>query len=231
MIKKTLFQIARSPISRHFIGFAFAKLSFLMLFTKLINTPDLMVFHHPVKHWQHHLLIVPKTAVPAFTSLNIAHNPAHQKLLLGIVQAAQQAAHLEALPHYALLVNGGTYQDVPQMHFHLAAGPDKHGKNPSSDALTSLPDTKQLFIESSTVQAYQLPSNSTDFHIAIMGKEPYPVRPDMPSVPDENKTFLIHVFELAHQLIQQLKPPGYTLFMHGGQGQGVFAIQIRGIID
>ena len=231
MLKRTLFQIARSPVSRHFIGFAFAKLSFLMPFTKLIDTPDLMVFHHPVKHWQHHLLLVPKTAVPTFTSLNIAHNPVHQKLLLAIVQAAQQAAHLEALPDYALLVNGGTYQDVPQMHFHLAAGPNKHGKNPSKDTLNSLPDTKQLIVESNTAQAYQLPSSSPDLHIAIIGKEPCPALLDMTSATDENKTFLIHVFELAQQLIQQLEPTGYTVLAHGRFAQRAFAVQIRGITD
>ena len=200
-----------------------------MPFRKVINTPKLIVFHHPVKHWQHHLLIVPKTAVPSFSTLAIAHYPTHQSLLLAIIQATQQAATLEGLSYFTLLVNGGIYQDVPQLHFHLATGHDPYGKNLNTQVLTQLPNNKQLLIETRTIQAYQLSKSDIHLHLAIISNKPHPTIADIALTAPENQKILIKMFALAQQLIAQFRPIGYTILTHGGYAQQTFTLQVRGI--
>ena len=228
MLKKTLFQIARSQVSGYFIGFAFARLSFLMPFRKVINSPDLVAFHHPVKFWEHHLLIVPKKAIPSLAAFTIANNPPHQNILLSIVQAAKHAVKMEGLSDYALVVNGGTYQDVPQIHFHLASGNDRQGINLSQRVLSHMPQDKNLIVESSDVIAYRLPGSNASLHIVLVGKRiPKSISEVDFELPESRET-LIHIFELAQKLIEQFRPTGYSLLTHGGYDQEAFAFQIVG---
>ena len=118
MIKRLLFQIARSPVASSFIGFAFAHLSWLMPVKRIMENERVIVFEHPKPFWETHWLAVPKQRVPSIMACE-AETLHH---LLPMIQTA--ARELESP---VMLVNAGAYQDVPQLHFHLTSGLDKHG--------------------------------------------------------------------------------------------------------
>lgn len=96
-------------------GWIFAKMSFLIPVDKLRETETLMAFRHPKPSYPFHVLIVPKKAVQALAGLD-ANDSAFLTDLFSTVQALVNQFHLSA---YRLIVNGGEYQDFPQLHFHL----------------------------------------------------------------------------------------------------------------
>ncbi|BAT51367.1 histidine triad protein [Nostoc sp. NIES-3756] len=125
-IKRNLFKIARSSYSAYFIGMAFEYLSFLMPLDKVYETNDNIAFKHAVPFWSIHFLVVPKRKVLAFKDLNLQ---CYQdiKLITEIFKSAKIVINQQSLFDCTILVNGGEYQDVPQIHFHLASGIQKDG--------------------------------------------------------------------------------------------------------
>ncbi|MCI0549835.1 MAG: HIT domain-containing protein [Anaerolineae bacterium] len=97
------------------IGWIFAYMSFAIPIKRLRETETLMAFHHPNPAYQFHVLLVPKKAVASlkdFDSTDITF----LSDLYSTVQSLVEEFHLAA---YRLIVNGGEYQDFPQLHFHL----------------------------------------------------------------------------------------------------------------
>jgi histidine triad (HIT) family protein len=74
-----------------------------------------MAFHHPKPSYPFHVLIVPKKAV---ASLN-EFDPTDTAFLADLYSTVQNLVNEFQLPAYRLIVNGGEYQDFPQLHFHL----------------------------------------------------------------------------------------------------------------
>ncbi|MGB1253142.1 MAG: hypothetical protein ACPG8W_21195 [Candidatus Promineifilaceae bacterium] len=118
MIRRLLFAIARSPVASLFIGTAFARLTWLMPLKRIVEDERAIVFEHPKQFWEIHWLAVPKQRVPTILTCEAI-------VLRGLLPLIQISA--EKLPHPMVLVNGGQYQDVPQMHFHVTSGPDSSG--------------------------------------------------------------------------------------------------------
>jgi histidine triad (HIT) family protein len=90
-------------------------MSDFMPVNKLLETENVLAFYHPAPAHDLHILIVPKRKVKSLMELK------DEQLLAEIVQAAQQLVEELQLEKggYSLLVNGGHYQDVNQLHFHL----------------------------------------------------------------------------------------------------------------
>ena len=82
---------------------------------KILETEEVLAFYHPVPTHDLHILIVPKSKVSSLMEMK------DEKLLSEIVMAAQSLVKELQLEKrgYSLLVNGGQYQDVGQLHFHL----------------------------------------------------------------------------------------------------------------
>ena len=116
-IAKMLFKIARSRVGDAIIGWSFAKTSHLLPVNKVYETDKVIAFYHPQPSYPLHILIVPKRAIGSFLDLAGSDAP----LLSDIVGVAQHLVReLRLLEKgYRLLVNGGPYQDVGQIHFHL----------------------------------------------------------------------------------------------------------------
>ena len=138
MIRRWLFRLARSRFATYFIGNAFAYLTPLMPLNKLYENEQVIAFRHPVPFWQTHSLVVPKKQIPSFLDLSLSQTE-NQKLAVAIFQAVQIIAAQMDLTEYSVLVNGGNYQDVPQLHFHVAAGSksrlsQEHFEPPSPEA-------------------------------------------------------------------------------------------------
>ena len=97
------------------IGWIFAHMSFAIPVIRLHETETLLAFHHPKPSYPFHVLLVPKKAVASLKELD-TRDIAFLTDLYSTVQSLVAEFQLSA---YRLIVNGGEYQDFPQLHFHL----------------------------------------------------------------------------------------------------------------
>ncbi len=74
-----------------------------------------MAFYHPKPSYPFHVLLVPKKVVVSLNDLD----PADTTFLTDLYSTVQNLVHEFQLPAYRLIVNGGEFQDFPQLHFHL----------------------------------------------------------------------------------------------------------------
>src|SRR5687768_16217940 len=97
------------------IGWIFAHMSFVIPVKRLRETNTLMAFHHPKPAYPFHVLLVPKKAIPSLKNLD----PTDSSFFTDLYSIVQNLVDDFQLPAYRLIVNGGEYQDFPQLHFHL----------------------------------------------------------------------------------------------------------------
>lgn len=97
-----------------------AHLSFAIPGERVYETADLVAFHHPRPSYPVHLLILPKKEIPGL--MDVGHED--QRVLGEVIEAVQILVRQFDLEQkgYRLVVNGGKYQAVPQLHFHLISG-------------------------------------------------------------------------------------------------------------
>ena len=100
-----------------FIGWVFAHMSFAIPVKRLRETDTLMAFYHPKPSYPFHVLVVPKKAVVSLKEFD-STDTTFLSDLYSTVQNLVDEFHLVA---YKLIVNGGEYQDFPQLHFHLVS--------------------------------------------------------------------------------------------------------------
>ena len=95
-------------------------MSFAIPAQRLRETRTLIAFHHPRPSHPVHVLLVPKKAVGRLTDLT----PADSDFLADVFKTVQDLVEELDLEEagYRLIVNGGKYQDVAQLHFHLVSG-------------------------------------------------------------------------------------------------------------
>ncbi len=120
MLKRWLLTLARSPLARVFLSWFFAHMSFAIPGKRLHETDTLVAFRHPQPVYPVHILLVPKRPLSALTALQ----PDDADFLTDLFQTVQilvQKYDLEP-KGYRLIANGGAYQDVPHLHFHLISG-------------------------------------------------------------------------------------------------------------
>ena len=94
-------------------------MSFGLPVQRLRETRSLIAFYHPQPTYSVHILLVPKKALASLSALT----PADAPFLVDLFQTVQDLVKELCLEGggYRLIVNGGRYQDVPQLHFHLVA--------------------------------------------------------------------------------------------------------------
>lgn len=212
-MRKLLFTIARSNFAQSFIGFSFEHLSNVLPLTKVLANESVIGFIHPVKYWETHFLIVPKKAIKSLKDADL-QNPTIQEGFYAIISGAQIIADLNHLNDYTLLLNGGTYQDVPQLHFHLAVGRSKDGTNTLTDPeYTS--EIGEIIEQYDTIHVYQ---NAKPKRIVDILLVPQNVMAttfeefDMSN--DANKKALLEVLNITQQLVDGMHLQGYTLLVN-----------------
>jgi len=87
------------------------------MLSSIRETATLVAFHHPHPTYSFHVLILPKKAFAGLGDLN-----ASVADFLADLFRAVQSLVAEFNPEakgYRLIVNGGNYQEIPQLHFHL----------------------------------------------------------------------------------------------------------------
>jgi histidine triad (HIT) family protein len=115
---------ARSGFGSRIIGWMFAHMSWLLAVDRLYESPILLAFQHPKPGYPVHILIVPKRAIrdlAALAELPDSYENTLMKEVLCCVRELVQKLNLEEAG-YRLIVNGGRYQDVVELHFHLVSG-------------------------------------------------------------------------------------------------------------
>jgi histidine triad (HIT) family protein len=107
----------RGRLGRMALGLAFNQMSVALPVEWLRQTENLLAFYHPQPAYPVHILIVPRRAIAGLDALG----PADRELLYEIFQTAQSLAQELGLHErgYRLVVNGGLYQELPHLHFHL----------------------------------------------------------------------------------------------------------------
>lgn len=86
---------------------------------KIGETENLQAFIHPQPSYPIHILIVPKPAIRSLTEVDQSQLGLFEDLVL-LTQDLVAKYNLEARG-YRLIVNGGPYQEIPQLHFHLVS--------------------------------------------------------------------------------------------------------------
>lgn len=107
------------------VGWIFEHMSFAIPVQRLRETETLMAFHHPNPSYPFHVLLVPKKSVASLIEFN-SKDTAFLTDLYSTVQSLVDEFQLSA---YRLIVNGGEYQDIPQLHFHLVSEVEGHRLN------------------------------------------------------------------------------------------------------
>lgn len=118
------YQLARSEFIGPIVRLGFGHFSWLFPVKRLTNTPTVIAFYHPKPTWQTHILLIPKVGIPNLLATSQAQEPIILEILLiahGLAKVTRAKSDSDSSS--SLIVNGGTYQDVAQLHFHLAAGP------------------------------------------------------------------------------------------------------------
>ena len=119
MLRKFLWSLA--PL----VGWIFAHMSFVIPVKRLRETNTLMAFHHPKPSYPFHVLLVPKKSVASLKDFDVKD----AVFLHDLYSAVQSLVEEHQLPAYRLIVNGGRYQDFPQLHFHLISDVAGHRSN------------------------------------------------------------------------------------------------------
>jgi len=92
-------------------------MSFAIPVKRLRETERLMAFHHPKPSYPFHVLLVPKKSVASLKDFDSKD----ADFFTDLYSTVQQLVNDFQLPAYRLIVNGGEYQDFPQVHFHLVS--------------------------------------------------------------------------------------------------------------
>lgn len=116
VLRRGLFWLARRRWLGRWVGWGFQFMSFAIPVQRLHETPTLLAFHHPAPSHPVHILIVPKRAIASLSEFDPAQHASFTRDLFLAIPLLVESLQLRA---YTLLVNGGDFQDVAQLHFHL----------------------------------------------------------------------------------------------------------------
>lgn len=119
-MKNILLSLARTPLAGRLLCEVFAHMSFAIPLERLRETPSLLAFRHPAPSYPFHVLLVPRRAYRSLMDVPL-EDTGFLHDLFDAVQSLVREFGLESAG-YRLIANGGTYQDVPVLHFHLVSG-------------------------------------------------------------------------------------------------------------
>lgn len=117
-----MLDLVRSQFARRLVIWLFTRMPMTIPVRRLRETETLIAFRHPRPSYPMHILIVPKRALASLANLAPSDTPFLTDLF-ATVKSLVEEFDLESAG-YRLIVNGGRYQDFPQLHFHLISGPE-----------------------------------------------------------------------------------------------------------
>ena len=85
---------------------------------KVLETDNVLAYHHTRPFWETHIVVIPKTHVDSL--LTIDGDESLLELLAAVKQVAAQI--LKEKGAARVLTNLGDYQDSKHLHFHIYSG-------------------------------------------------------------------------------------------------------------
>ena len=92
---------------------------------KVMETDNVLAYHHTKPSWTTHIVIVPKHHISKLTDL------ADMSLVQEVFQVARVIIKKNGLDgsNFKIITNGGRFQDSRHLHFHLLSGEKTAVKN------------------------------------------------------------------------------------------------------
>jgi histidine triad (HIT) family protein len=118
-MNRFLYWFAKTWLGAILLHWTVAYFTFLLPGKKLVETNSLVAFFHPSPSYPLHILIVPKRTYRSVTNLP-SEDLVFEKDLFTAVRKLVQQFGLED-GSYRLIANGGSAQEVDQLHFHLVS--------------------------------------------------------------------------------------------------------------
>jgi histidine triad (HIT) family protein len=119
-LSKLFFSLAKSPVGDLIVGVAFGKLSAILPVKKVKETDKVLAFWHPKPFWEKHILLVPKKAIKSLVNFKEEDYTYITEIYKVAKEIVEELNWGDA--GYTILANGGTRQEVNQVHFHLCSG-------------------------------------------------------------------------------------------------------------
>lgn len=112
---------------RNILTVVFSRMSFILPFERLRESDFLVAFYHPRPAYPVHVLFLPKKAIASLVELDASDD----EFLIELFTCDKElVAELDLEGRgYRLIVNGGTYQKFPYLHFHLVSGEEFSANN------------------------------------------------------------------------------------------------------
>ncbi len=112
-----LLRLARSRFGQRLAHLAFQHMTFALPVHRLRETKNLLAFHHPRPAYPWHILLVPKKPLVGLADLTAEDG----EFLVELFQTVQSLVAEFGLEKsgYRLIANGGAFQEVAHLHFHL----------------------------------------------------------------------------------------------------------------
>lgn len=117
---RILFHLAGWPLFRYLIGWVLTHMSFVIPVDRLRETPSLLAFFHPKPSYPIHILILPKRQLASLMAISDDDTDFVTDLFATVQSLIAELKLVES--GYRLISNGGPYQEVPHLHFHLISG-------------------------------------------------------------------------------------------------------------
>ena len=119
-MKETLFKLSKSKLGELIVGIAFGKFNKLLPVKRVYENDFVLAFWHPKPYWQKHIIVVPKKAIKDLQSMKEEDN----KYISEVFKAIQKIVVEQGWDKedYTVITNGGSRQEVKQLHFHLGSG-------------------------------------------------------------------------------------------------------------
>ena len=87
---------------------------------KVIETENVLAFHHTMPYWPVHIVVVPKRHIVSILALNASDDVLVLEMISVIKQVAQQV--MDEYGQCRVITNLGHYQDSRHLHWHVSSG-------------------------------------------------------------------------------------------------------------
>ncbi|PAD29945.1 HIT domain-containing protein [Paenibacillus sp. 7523-1] len=87
----------------------------------VMETDNVLAFHHTRPSYEHHIVAIPKVHIPSFISEEETND---DELILGIMRVIKKIAAdmVERTGASKIVTNLGSYQDSKHLHWHVISG-------------------------------------------------------------------------------------------------------------
>lgn len=116
-VYRIFYQLVKTRVGSAILRWMVINMNKLLPLNHLRETKTLLAIYHPQPSYPFHVLLIPKNGLRNIFELGNAE----KELLFDIFQATYSIVEEFGLEEsgYRLVLNGGSYQDVDMLHFHL----------------------------------------------------------------------------------------------------------------